>query len=99
MFTLFFTVVAPTPKTSDLRILPGPDYIFLDWPLSTEGWTPNYSIDIEQTNSTFDEDEFLVDNSTSTNNVDKKIVGTFRSSIRPPFNVSALIPENQVLSS
>jgi hypothetical protein len=63
-FLILFSVVAPTPKTSDLKILSGPDFIYLDWPVPEEGWASDFSIDIELMNSTLD-DEFEVGNSKS----------------------------------
>ncbi len=63
-FFILFSVVAPTPKTSDLKILSGPDFIYLDWPVPEEGWASDFSIDIELMNSTLD-DEFEVGNSKS----------------------------------
>ena len=91
-FFFLFPVVAPTPKTSELKILSGPDFIYLDWPVPESGWASDFSIDIELMNSTLD-DEFDVVNST---NVDgKKLADAYRSSIVPPFNVSDLIPEHQ----
>ena len=80
----------PSPKTSDLRILSGSDYIYLDWPVPTDGWSTDFYISIDDTNSTFD-DEF--DNLTKIVDILSSNVG--KSSIVPPFNVSNLLPEHQ----
>ena len=82
--------MVPSPRTSDLRILSGSDYIYLDWPVPTDGWSTDFYISIDDTNSTFD-DEF--DNSTKSVDILSSNVG--KSSIVPPFNVSNLLPEHQ----
>ena len=84
--------MVPSPKTSDLRILSGSDYIYLDWPVPTDGWSTDFYISIDDTNSTFD-DEF--DNSTKSVDILSSNVGKYQSSIVPPFNVSNLLPEHQ----
>jgi hypothetical protein len=74
---------------SDLRIFSGSDYIYLDWPVTTDGWSTDFSIQIEDTNSTLEND---FDNSTTSGDIQS---GKYHSSIAPPYNVSNLLPEHQ----
>ena len=96
-----FSVVSPTPKTEDIRVFSGPDFIFLDWPVTEVGWASNYSVEIEHINATVDaglENDVDVNGSTTTlRRSDRKLVDALHltSAIAPPFNVSNLIPENE----
>ena len=92
--SFLISVIAPTPKTSDLRVFTGPDFIYLDWPVQNDGWASNYTIEVEPMNATFNDESMIDANSTSLRN-DRKLPDAFYPSSTPPFNLSNLVPENE----
>ena len=99
------SVVSPSPKTEEVRVFSGPDFIFLDWPVTEVGWASNFSVEIEHVNATIDANDdgndIDVDNDVNASSTlrrsDRKLVDTLHmtSAVAPPFNVSNLVPENE----